>query len=555
MANFTGTIGLDIFFGTDYVADTFIFDPTTLAGTDIIAGGLSTGFGDFDVVALAAGTYAAADFAGMTGIDEIRLDGPATLEVDTAMIDQGGTGGVLSFFVIRASAGDDIIDASAADRSANTLAVVLGGGSDTVYGSLGDDQFSIDPALGGNHSIFAGDGNDEFVIYGTGVHTFDGGAGDYDRIVLDGNVGAVELDLRAAGIQLSVDGGLLQAAVSGIEIFLASFVDDILRGDGGDQEFWGLTGDDTLDGRGGDDFLVGDIGDDTLRGGAGDDALFGDGGIDTADYANTLDDLDIDLTRAVDQAVASGVTGTDTLNGIENVTGGHGDDIIVGDDAVNVIRGGDGTDTLFGHDGNDTLFGNAGNDVLDGGASLGDDLLLGGAGLDIADLGGATTDVFVDLFSDYGSDGLIRFQTLISIEGAIGGSANDGLYGDDGANRFDGGAGDDVLVGYAGDDQLRGGIGQDTLDAGSGEDLLIGGGGADLFIIGDSGAGFGADTIQDFQDGLDMLELHGVGVAVVNDVAGDVFIDMFDATLAYLETVRLIGAAGQIDASDYVLVP
>ena len=57
--------------------------------------------------------------------------------------------------------------------------------------------------------------------------------------------------------------------------------------------------------------------------------------------------------------------GTDQLFGVENVTGGTGNDSLTGDAGANVLSGGDGDDTLAGLRGNDTLDGGAGTDTLD----------------------------------------------------------------------------------------------------------------------------------------------------------------------------------------------
>ena len=84
MTVFTGTVYTDTFIGTDYAADAFHFDPTTLDASDVFDGGLTTAGAEYDQVVLAAGTYAAADFAGMSGIEMIVLDGPVTLKVDAA---------------------------------------------------------------------------------------------------------------------------------------------------------------------------------------------------------------------------------------------------------------------------------------------------------------------------------------------------------------------------------------------------------------------------------------------------------------------------------------
>ena len=66
---------------------------------------------------------------------------------------------------------------------------------------------------------------------------------------------------------------------------------------------------------------------------------------------------------------ATGVAG---LSGVENVTGGSGNDVLIGDAAANVLRGGYGRDLLIGREGADQLFGDAGEDILIGNATVHD---------------------------------------------------------------------------------------------------------------------------------------------------------------------------------------
>jgi serralysin len=126
-----------------------------------------------------------------------------------------------------------------------------------------------------------------------------------------------------------------------------------------------------------------------LVGGSGDDLLIGGAGIDTADYADSPRAVSVNLSIATAQDTKYG---SDTLNGIENVTGSAYNDRLVGSTTANVMRGGAGNDTLSGIGGSDTLFGDAGDDNIAGGA--GNDLLIGGAGADEL-LGGADADSFV----------------------------------------------------------------------------------------------------------------------------------------------------------------
>jgi RTX calcium-binding nonapeptide repeat (4 copies) len=83
-----------------------------------------------------------------------------------------------------------------------------------------------------------------------------------------------------------------------------------------------------------------------------------------------------------------------TIQNVENVIGGAGNDLIIGDDLNNVLVGSGGDDTLIGGGGNDTIeigrnqYGGssiwtAGNSVIFGGDGLQDQLLLGASSTDV----------------------------------------------------------------------------------------------------------------------------------------------------------------------------
>ena len=121
--------------------------------------------------------------------------------------------------------------------------------------------------------------------------------------------------------------------------------------------------------------------------------------------------------------------------------------------------------------GDDTVFGGGGDDRIRGGE--GQDSLLGDAGDDT-------------IYGDAGNDWL------------VGGADNDTLYG---------GADNDRLVAGSGTDELFGGAGADSLNGGLGDDTLTGGADADTFYF--NGA-FGNDTITDFTDGEDTIDLTAI---------------------------------------------
>jgi Ca2+-binding RTX toxin-like protein len=123
--------------------------------------------------------------------------------------------------------------------------------------------------------------------------------------------------------------------------------------------------------------LVGGLGSDVFRVAEGvtfTGSVAGGGGTDRLDYAAYLSAVQVDLA-------AGTATGFGPVSGIENATGGAGNDILTGDAADNVLLGGDGNDILRGGAGNDTLRGGSGRDLMIGG--IGADVLLGNADEDI----------------------------------------------------------------------------------------------------------------------------------------------------------------------------
>ena len=72
------------------------------------------------------------------------------------------------------------------------------------------------------------------------------------------------------------------------------------------------------------------------------------------------------------------------------------------------------------------------------------------------------------------------------LENAIGGNANDVLFGTAANNLLQGGKGDDSLNGVSGNDTLEGGAGNDTLSGGVGNDVISGGEGKDIAVYSSS---------------------------------------------------------------------
>ncbi len=337
--------------------------------------------------------------------------------------------------------------------------------------------------------------------------------------------------------------------------------DDLLAGSqGAIQYYYGGAGNDTIYGGGGDDFIEGGAGADQIIGGQNSVHGAGLGGKDTASYSTSPAGVSINLSTGaaaggdaagdyllfVNSLIGSrfsdrlsgtrgansleGNAGDDQLYGLAGddlLNGGEGNDQIVGGAGKDRVSAGPGNDTVWaGADdrGQDVIFGGAGNDTLGGGA--GDDRLQGGAGADVV-YGGAGDDKIWgaieggnDAAPDilwagggrdtlYGSDGADTLGGGLGGDRITAGAGDDKVYGGDGNDHLDGNDGHDVLFNGAGDDTLIGGAGNDTLWGGPGDDQLTGGAGIDYFGF---VKGSGADTIKDFEFGVDSLDLAAFGI-------------------------------------------
>ena len=143
----------------------------------------------------------------------------------------------------------------------------------------------------------------------------------------------------------------------------------------------------------------------------------------------------------------------------QEVVGASLDDSIETAGGNDRIEGKNGDDLLFSGDGNDQVFGDDGDDEIVGGSGLGDDYYDGGSGTDVVRYTSATSGIEVNLAEGFArslqGDAQIGTDTLIRIESVIGGNYSDRLIGDDKANWFKGGAGDDEIIGGAGIDTAQ----------------------------------------------------------------------------------------------------
>jgi len=162
---------------------------------------------------------------------------------------------------------------------------------------------------------------------------------------------------------------------------------------------------------------------------------------------------------------------------------------------------------------------------------------------------GAAPSVSTTINGTAGKNTLKGTSAADTIKG-LGG--NDKIHGNGGNDTLYGGTGNDALSGNGGNDRLYGNSGRDTLSGGSGNDTLTGGSGSDIFRF--SGK-WGADTITDFRNGIDLIDLRGTDLTFTDlrirrfnadgdGKADDVLIKADGQTIALLNVKHaLIGAS------------
>ncbi|MCP5074709.1 MAG: calcium-binding protein [Rhodobacteraceae bacterium] len=216
------------------------------------------------------------------------------------------------------------------------------------------------------------------------------------------------------------------------------------------------------------------------RGGRVTGSVDGGFGDDTYIVDNHLTEITETVSNGTDtvQAAISWTLGDNfeilTLIGSGNFDG-------YGNGLSNIINGNQGNNVLNGFGSADTLYGGAGDDKVNGGNG---------------------------------------------IDNLFGGDGDDRLRGQKGFDVLKAEAGDDELYGGQGDDNLFGGDDNDILKGGMGKDKLYGGDDADVFLFtkaAQSKNDSTADKIQDFELGLDTIDLSGVAAGTLTFIAGAAF--------------------------------
>ncbi len=405
----------------------------------------TSGFATVNDVSEAAGGYSAAVNAGQHDVTFSGggLTAPVTVTItsqnggsDNAKVDLSGTNKILSSVTTTLGAGAKdlvLLGAVIANGTGNGLDNFITGsrGTNSLAGLDGNDTLVMSAqAMTGSNDVFDG---------GNGTDT-----GDFSKFG-----SAVWLDLTTSGSNARTtdtvnagSGAMRQiASFTSVENITGSAFSDVLTGGLGDNVIVGGNGNDNMfGGYGGADVLDGGAGDDSLRVYSGADVFIGgSNGVagDTVVFTAWANAVSVNLAVTTAQAITNGSV---TMSGIENITGGSGNDVLTGDANANFLNGAAGDDTLVASGGADSLSGGVNTDAGDTASFAG---LSGGVTINL-DLSSAQVV----------SGGSVK---LSSIENIIGTSGNDFLRGTALANRLDGGAGDDTFNATFGTDTYIGG--------------------------------------------------------------------------------------------------
>ncbi len=340
---------------------------------------------------------------------------------------------------------------------------------------------------------------------------------------------------------------------------------DSIQGLAGHDRLFGNAGNDTIDGSAGHDTLDGGPGIDIMIGGPGDDVFFldnpGDGVVEVPDGGDDTAWLgaagaltigaNIEIIRLF--AAASQVTGSGSdeqivanANLASTIAAGGGNDTIWGNsltNGLNNVQGGDGDDIIRGLDGNGSFAGGQGNDQYVIGNTTARIVELPNQGTDTAwvTVNGYTLDPNVEILrlggtaiqvtGSEGDEQLVANPLLASSIDARGG--NDVVWGSAFGSLLNGGNGDDIIRGQGGADTMLGGNGNDQFAVVNNSTMLIEaeGAGDDTAWIAVNGYAVGAN--------IERINLSGAANTAIGNAADNII-----AGNPLMGNAYLVGGAG-----------
>lgn len=197
--------------------------------------------------------------------------------------------------------------------------------------------------------VLRGGPGDDWLVWQPGDMIVDGGAGRDTLSLVAATAAVSQYFYSSAG---GVVRGFASIGTAGMDL---ADIENVTGSRFGDR-LGGTAAANTLRGMAGDDYLRGEGGADLIVGGAG------------RDTANLGDYWDLTAPGAVASLLRGRVWAGDSagtrLQGIENLSGGGGNDVLTGDHQRNLIYGEYGDDTLSGLGGNDHLDGYHGRDTV-----------------------------------------------------------------------------------------------------------------------------------------------------------------------------------------------
>ena len=259
----------------------------------------------------------------------------------------------------------------------------------------------------------------------------------------------------------------------------------------------GSTVSNALVGQGGDDTLDGGEGDDILEGGEGADSfLFGQSaGNDTVTDFSREDGDKMDVSRNGTLFLAPGMLTQDGENAL----------VTLKNNSTIRIQSMDVTDLIPSDF--EALTGAMEGDINGDGLTNDMDLnLLKSQFLQ---------EVHPGTGADLNVDGIVDVEDYTILSTSYNTSYQKATEGDDNLirSRFD-----DTILGLEGNDQIWAGAGNDFIEGGPGIDILSGGRGADQFVFKNiiHSPGSNPDTINDFIQGEDIINLSGLGYSGIS---------------------------------------
>jgi RTX calcium-binding nonapeptide repeat (4 copies) len=435
----------------------------TLASNQIGAGAITSVFGNF------------------MGADTLIVNAVSNVDLSSVTFTSWNNGGNDHVFINGTTLGEVIQATQMADT------ITTNGGADNIQAFSGGDTIlfhagsEIVPGL----SIDGGAGTDQLQLDGGGTFDFAGGV----------TLSALEWVTFLSTLAATATFRGTQVGTGAItQVFGSSGINNLVVNAASDVNLSGLTftswtnGTDTvtingtssgenLIGSSQDDIINAGGGADTMRGGGGNDTIDGGVGIDTASYAGATQAVVVDLPGHI--ALGAQI-GTDTLNNIENVTTGSGNDAVAGDGATNVVDGGAGIDTV-------SYYAVSSGVVLD---------LAGQTGVD-----GTSTD------------------TLLNFENANGSAFNDAISGNSGANVLNGLDGMDTLSYYASPQGLVIDLAFTVVVEGGVTDTVLNFENANATSFNDAVAGNAAANVLNGLDGIDTISYYAATQGVIVSLA------------------------------------